>query len=208
MNDDVGTTQDPGRPARRGPYAKGVERRRQIIDQVLAVYDELGFESTSLRAIADSIGVTHPVLVHHFGTREQLFLEVLREHDLRFDADIEGGSLAELVRRSAQHSARVPGLTALLGSMTAHALETGNQRSHDYFVQRYARLRRQVGAFLQAARAAGTVREDVPLDTAACLLLAAADGLSTQWLLDRDVDMEAALLLLDRLLAPPAPAPA
>ncbi|MEV0894048.1 TetR/AcrR family transcriptional regulator [Promicromonospora sp. NPDC050262] len=195
------------RVERRGPYAKSAERRRQIVDKVLSVYDELGFEGTSLRAIATSIGVTHPVLVHHFGTREQLFLEVLREHDLRFGAQVQDETLADLLRRSARYSARVPGLTALLGNMVARALESGNERSHAYFVERYARLRRQVGAVLESARAAGTVRSDIPLEATAGLLVAAADGLSTQWLLDREVDMEASLLVLDRLLDPPAQSP-
>lgn len=36
----------------------------------------------------------------------------------------------------------------------------------------------------------------------AALVIAASDGLQTQWLLDADVDHEAALTLLDRLLAP------
>lgn len=199
MDEAAGQGADPGR--RRGPYAKTAERRRQIIDQVLSVYDDLGFENTSLRAIADSIGVTHPVLVHHFGSREQLFLEVLREHDLRFGAYADE-TLVEILRRSARHSARVPGLTALLGSMVARALESGNERSHAYFVERYARLRRQVSEVLESARAAGTVRLDIPVDATAGLLVAAADGLSTQWLLDRKVDMEASLLVLDRLLEP------
>lgn len=195
------------RPARRGPYAKSAERRRQIVDEVLSVYDERGFEGTSLRAIAESIGVTHPVLVHHFGTREQLFLEVLREHDLRFGTHAQDEPLVSILRRSARQSARVPGLTALLGSMVAQALESGNERSHAYFVERYTRLRRQVGDVVQSARASGSMRTDLPVEATASLLIAAADGMSTQWLLDRDVDMEGVLLLLDRLLEPPVQAP-
>ncbi|MET8054675.1 TetR/AcrR family transcriptional regulator [Streptosporangium sp. NPDC005286] len=191
--------------AKRGPYSKGLARRRQIIDEVLAVYVRLGFEGTSLRAIGEAIGVTHPVLKHHFGTREQLFLEVLREYDRRFiDAASEGGgTFVDLIQRSAEHSMRVPGLMALLNSMVAHALEAGNDRSRAHFSERYADLRGKIVTLLEEGRAAGSVRSDIPLDEAASLVLAAADGLSTQWLLDKSADLKSGLLLLERLLAPP-----
>lgn len=192
--------------AKRGKYAKGLARRQQIIDEVLTVYDRLGFEGTSLRAVAEAIGVTHPVLKHHFGTREQLFLEVLQEYDRRFldSPDADDGTFVDLVRRSAEHSMRVPGLMALLNSMVAHALEAGNDRSRAHFSERYADLRGKIQSLLEAGRAAGTVRSDIPLDEAASLVLAAADGLSTQWLLDGSADLKSGLLLLERLLAPPA----
>jgi hypothetical protein len=41
------------------------------------------------------------------------------------------------------------------------------------------------------------------LDEAASLVLAAADGLSTQWLLDKGADPKSGLLPLERLLEPP-----
>ncbi|WP_326554478.1 TetR/AcrR family transcriptional regulator [Micromonospora sp. NBC_01813] len=191
---------------KRGPYAKGLARRQQIIDEVLAVYNRLGFERTSLRAVGEAIGVTHPVLKHHFGTREQLFIEVLREYDRRFlDAPSDDdGSFVDLVARSAEHSLREPGLMALLHSMVAHALEAGNDRSREHFSERYADLRERIAALLEEGRAAGTVRSDIPLDDAASLVLAAADGLSTQWLLDQSVDLKHGLALLQRLLEPPA----
>ena len=197
-------TETETRVPRRGPYAKTALRRQQIIDEVLNVFDDLGFEGTSLRAIADAIGVTHPVLVHHFGTKEQLFLEVLREHELRFVAAStpEGEGFAEALRRAAEYSTRTPGYMALLNSMVARALESGNDRSREYFSARYANLREGLVDALATARDAGTIRSDIPLETAAALFVAAADGLSTQWLLDRSVDLADGLVLLERLLEP------
>jgi len=181
-------------------------RREQIINEVLNVYDDLGFERTSLRAVADAIGVTHPVLVHHFGTRERLFLEVLRAYEDRyFETEVhEGDPLAAILQASVRYSTRVPGLMALLYSMVARAMEADDGPSREYFVARYTDLRRKIEVILQSARAAGTVRDDVPTDLAATLVLAAADGLATQWLLDHDVDMTAGFLLLEELLRPPS----
>lgn len=53
------------------------------------------------------------------------------------------------------------------------------------------------------AREAGVVRDDVPLEAAAALVIATLDGLSTQWLLDPGVGMHDGVELLERLLAPP-----
>lgn len=193
--------------SKRGPYSKSAPRKQQIIDQVLTVIDQVGLEGTSLRAIAEAIGVTHPVLVHHFGTKEQLFLEVLHEHDLRFVASEirDGESLAEQMRRAADYSTQTPGLMALLNSMVARALESGNEHSREYFIARYAKLRERIVRNLEARRDAGTIRDDIPLETAAALLVAAADGLSTQWLLDK-TDIAEGLVLLEKLLEPADPA--
>ncbi len=191
------------RRAKRGRYAKTAQRRKQIIDQVLAVYDERGVDGTSMRAIAHAIGVTHPVLVHHFGTREELFLEVLREYDDRFLALVgDGDDLGKVIDVSADHSLAEPGLMALLNSMVARALETGNERSRAHFSARYAQVRKSLIHALRNGQAAGTVRTDIPLEDTASLLLAAADGLTTQWLLDGSADFKAGLQLLARLLAP------
>lgn len=210
MNEDVveGATTTSAEPARRrGPYAKGIRRRREIIDQVLAVYDDLGADGSSLRAIAQAIGVTHPVLVHHFGTREELFLEVLREYDERIARvvrDSGPGSVREYVERGADISISEPGLMALLSSMVSRALESGNDHSRAYFSARYARVRADFVRILEEGQRAGTVRSDIPLEDMAALMLAAADGLTTQWLLDGAVDFKRGVLLMTRLLEAPA----
>ncbi len=200
----LGTPAEPATSrANRGPYAKTAQRRKQIIDQVLAVYDERGVDGTSMRAIAQAIGVTHPVLTHHFGSREELFLEVLREYDERFIALFgDGDDLREIIDAGAQQSLAVPGLMALLNSMVARALEAGNERSRAHFSARYAQVRQVLIQALQNGQAAGTVRTDIPLEDAAALVLAAADGLTTQWLLDGSADFRRGLQLLARLLSP------
>ena len=191
------------RGVKRGSYAKTAQRRQQIIDQTLLVYDERGVDGTSLRAIAEAIGVTHPVLVHQFGTREELFLAVLREYDDRLFAIMgDWEDLNETIELGADQSLAEPGLMALLNSMVARALETGNERSRAHFSDRYARVRESFVRSLRNGQANGTVRLDIPLEETASLILAASDGLTTQWLLDGSADFKAGLQLLARLLAP------
>lgn len=207
MND---TGEQAAPRTKRGPYRKGIERRRQILDKTVEVFNERGYEHTSLRAIAESVGLTHAAVSRYFGSREQLFLEVLREADRRAEEDLAVDDSLTAALSSADFITRVPGLMALFNSMLARALESDNEDARAYFVDRYARLRGQIRVVLEHGRAIGAVREDIPLDTAASLLLAAMDGLSTQWLLDEKIDMQAGMTLLDHLLGtdPPGTYPA
>jgi AcrR family transcriptional regulator len=55
------------------------ERRAQLLDVALRVFGEQGFHDTSMNDIAETAGVTKPVLYQHFGSKRALYLEVLRE---------------------------------------------------------------------------------------------------------------------------------
>ncbi|HEY0187577.1 MAG TPA: helix-turn-helix domain-containing protein [Cellulomonas sp.] len=196
------STDPPTTSRPRGRYPKGILRRQQILDRTIEVFAELGFEGTSLRAIGEAIGVSHAALRRYFDTREELFLEVLREKDRQALADAREGDVAstDFAAHLDAYARRTPGLMALRHSMVARALEPDNEYSRDFFVDRYRSLRQEAALILEVARARGTVRDDVPLDVAASLVIAALDGLSTQWLLDPRVDMHAGVALLERLL--------
>lgn len=188
--------------ARRGPYAKGLQRRQQILDRALAVFNERGLEGTSLRALGEAIGVSHAALRHYFDSREQLLLEVLREADRRaIEYTAESGQGAvDFVLRGADYNMRVPGLMALYNTMAALALEKGNEHSRTFFVERYELIRRELATIFEVGRERGAIRSDISVDLAASLVIAAFNGLATQWLIDPRVDMRGAMHLLDRLL--------
>ena len=61
---------------RAGSYEKGVARRQEILDRAIEVFRERGAGGTSLRSIAQSIGVSHAALLHYFDSREQLLVAV------------------------------------------------------------------------------------------------------------------------------------
>src|SRR5918995_6242108 len=71
--------EDDPAPRARGPYAKGLARRQQILDRAIEVFARRGSAGTSLRSIAQEIGVSHAALTHYFSSREQLLVEVYRE---------------------------------------------------------------------------------------------------------------------------------
>jgi AcrR family transcriptional regulator len=59
------------------------EMREAILDVALELFNEQGYEKTSLREIADRLGVTKAALYYHFEKKEDILLELhLRLHTL------------------------------------------------------------------------------------------------------------------------------
>ena len=54
-------------------------RRRQLLDVALEVFAATGFHQTSMEDVADAAGVTKPVLYQHFGSKRELYLELLED---------------------------------------------------------------------------------------------------------------------------------
>ena len=52
-------------------------RRQQLLDTALPTFARLGYHDSSMNDIADSAGVTKPVLYQHFESKRELFLELL-----------------------------------------------------------------------------------------------------------------------------------
>jgi AcrR family transcriptional regulator len=68
------------RPTASGtPRLPAAERRQQLLEVALAVFGRHGFHHTSMNDLAEAAGVTKPVLYQHFGSKRELYLEVLRE---------------------------------------------------------------------------------------------------------------------------------
>ncbi len=68
------------RPTAAGtPRLPAAQRRQQLLEVALAVFGRDGFHHTSMNDLAEAAGVTKPVLYQHFGSKRDLYLEVLRE---------------------------------------------------------------------------------------------------------------------------------
>lgn len=178
---------------RRGQYAKGAAKREEILAVALDVVAEFGCRNASNREIARRVGLTQPGLMHYFGSREELYLAVLRARDERDTA-------AHWVdKRNFQgfldvidHNTRVPGLVQLYVEFSAEA-SIGKHPAHEYFVERYAWVRELSAQSVRAAQESGEFGPNADPELIADIIVAAADGLQQQWLLDRSIDMVARL---------------
>ncbi|MCA2240800.1 TetR/AcrR family transcriptional regulator [Mycobacterium sp. WUMAC-067] len=67
------------------------ERRRQLLDALVTEFGAGGIGDRSLRAVADAVGTSHRMLLHHFGSREDMLVAIVEEVERR-----QMGLLAEL----------------------------------------------------------------------------------------------------------------
>lgn len=58
-------------------------RRTELLDALLAAFSSGGIGGRSLRDVAEAVGTSHRMLLHHFGSREELLLAVVEEVERR-----------------------------------------------------------------------------------------------------------------------------
>ena len=64
------------------PHAGG-DPRQQLLDRALGYLTEHGIGDISLRELAAALGTSHRMISYHFGSKEGLFLAVVREAEQR-----------------------------------------------------------------------------------------------------------------------------
>jgi AcrR family transcriptional regulator len=175
-------------------YAKGRERREEILAAADAAFAKHGFRGASLATIAQQVGLSQPGLLHHFPSKEDLLLEVLRlRHERQFEwvarkleeADSYADALLELCAANAQ----TPGLVRLFTVLAAESVDDDHP-AHESFRERYRGLRERATSRFLAEQRDGRLTADVDPETLAIQVLALFDGLQLQWLLEPDaIDM-------------------
>jgi AcrR family transcriptional regulator len=77
---------------RRPRRLTGDERRRQLFDVALQLFAERGYESTTMDDIAETAGVTKPLLYQHFSSKRALYLELVDSVAADLLAEIGGAT--------------------------------------------------------------------------------------------------------------------
>ena len=151
-----------------------------------------GSRGTSLAAIAQKIGVTVPAITHHFGTKHNLFVEVVGITDqideTRLTPSEARNGLEQLsgMRAWAGLLTSDPGLanlTRLSLVMRTEAMDV-DYPAHDHFVERDRYLRGRTIQVIEAGQRDGSIRPDVDPFTSAVEILTFVQGAVRQWLLD------------------------
>src|SRR3979490_2673677 len=97
------TVERRGRPRKRAEQQRSVETRGAILDAAIAEFAQRGFEAASIRAIADRLGLQHPLITYHYRSKDILW-RAAAEHafaQIRTEGDIlvpEGSELSPLAR--------------------------------------------------------------------------------------------------------------
>ncbi len=72
----------PDERAARGGEGAG-DRRRHLLEAATDYVAEHGIAGLSLRRLGAAIGTSHRMLIHHFGSKERLFVEIVRTSERR-----------------------------------------------------------------------------------------------------------------------------
>jgi AcrR family transcriptional regulator len=189
---------------RRTQAERTQQRKKQVIRAAIRFFGQYGFHGARLADIARAAGVTEPGLLHHFPSKEDLFMAVLAERD-RLDKDLydpathaKAGDPLNSLQELVAHNETVPGLVQLFTILVAESIDH-HHPGHDFFKRRYQDLREQTRAVLRKAQASGEIRNDISADDLVVILFSVMDGLQIQWLYEPDkVNMAG---LFDQFLA-------
>jgi len=197
----------------RGGYAKGDARRERIVEVATEIFGTQGFRAATMLQIAAACGISRTGLLHHFPTKESLLEAVLAHRDAGrtaaraetspepalsstpASAEVPGDGRAMLRRLLdvVTHNATQPRIVNLFSVLSAEAGDPTHP-AHDYFEQRYARLRGELRQALTTLAAGGELLPGTDPDALAVEIIALMDGLQVQWVLaPDDIDMVAVL---------------
>ena len=164
-------------------------RRRDILDAASEIFGARGFTGGTLQEIADQVGMTHAGILHHFGSKDALLLQVLQHRDETDVADLEeqhipdGMDLFRHLVRTAFANAERPGIVQAYAVLSAESVTDGHP-GREFFQKRYQTLRGEVAAAFALVCAERGIREPETVAYASTAILAVMDGLQVQWLLD------------------------
>ena len=156
--------------------------RDQILDRAVALFNEKGYDATSVADLAERLGVSKSALYHHFDSREQL-LDVALDRALGrlealLDAPAADGSPVERLR-SVLHDA-VLVLVDELPYVTLLLRVRGNSPVERRALERRRAFDHRVTALVERAQHAGQLRADLDAAVATRLLFGMVNSL-TEW---------------------------
>src|SRR6476659_5514062 len=182
MDDAVPPAAAPQRRARQ-PRQATTERRAEILRAAANTFGSKGYKNGSLTEVAEQVGITHAGVLHHFGSKEQLLVEVLEYRDKEDVRDLEGQHipgglelfhhLLRTARMNVERRGIVQGYTVLTGESV-----TENHPARTWVTERFTVLRGEIQSAILAV-GEGAVSEELAT-CAASAIIGVMDGLQVQ----------------------------
>jgi len=168
------------------------QKRTDILKAAVDIFGNKGSTNGTLADVAEQVGMTHAGVLHHFGSKQNLLLEVLAYRD---QADVEdlveqhipdGPELFVHLVRTAFANEERPGIVQAYTVLSSESV-TDDHPGRPYFEDRYTTLRREVTAAFNELCTQEGVRDPGTIAAASASILAVMDGLQLQWLLHPDI---------------------
>ena len=163
-----------------------------------------GYRDASLASVADAVGLTPPGLLHHFPSKPDLLVGLLKEREQRDKAVVADalmkhpGDVVSLLQALVAHNAAERNDTWLHTVLSSEATSPDHP-AHDFFVARYTRVRTALARTIAKQASASGLAED-EIQALAAICMAVMDGLQVQWLLDPQANMVASFSVFGKLL--------
>ncbi|WP_292719067.1 TetR/AcrR family transcriptional regulator [Microbacterium sp. 13-71-7] len=192
-------------------YPVGQRTRARIQGAALREFAEYGYRGSTMTRIADRVGISEAGLRHHFRSKDELLIEILRDRDRDRATDDRWGDAGrpigkadlEYNRRLLELNLTVPDLARLFAVVIGESV-TVDHPAADWARDRYRALGATMAYSVRGGIAAGEYRADIDPDRIGRQIIAVMDGLQLQWLLDpervdpvADFDAYAAALIRD-----------
>jgi AcrR family transcriptional regulator len=178
-------------------YAVGERTRARIQGAALREFAEYGYRGSTMTRIAARVGISEAGLRHHFPSKDELLVEILRDRDRASNNNWESAGrpvgIADLEynARLLELNVTVPDLARLFAVVVGESVTVGHPAA-DWARERYRTLSATMAYSVRGGIASGEYRADIDPDQVARQIIAVMDGLQTQWLLDPDrIDLSA-----------------
>ena len=173
----------PGRPR-----AGSEDKRERILNEAVALFGARGYAGTSLSDIAVAAEISKAGLLHHFSSKEALFVQVLQRRDDDFNRGIleaveaddtwaKFEAFVQLVEYNSRHRELVAIYTA-----AAMSVLDAEHPAHSWFAQHLMAAVTSFEGWLERGKELGVVRPEAPSRLIARTLTALSDGIQLQWL--------------------------
>lgn len=166
-----------GTPARRGRPGHSLDSLLQV---AVAVFNDRGYDATSMEELATHLGVTKSAIYHHVPSKVELLrLALDRALDGLFAVFEEPGATTGPAIDRLEHVVRgsVRVLTEKLPFVTLLLRVRGNSAVEQAALHRRREFDRRVGDLVRAAAEEGDVRPDVDPDLTSRLLFGTVNSL-------------------------------
>lgn len=161
---DDATTATPDAPATAARRGRPGYDRARILEVAVGLFNEQGYDATSVSDLALRLGLTKSALYHHFDSKEQLLAEALDDalsalEGVLAEPEATTGTPAE--RLDFVLRAAVDVLIERLPSVTLLLRVRGNSTTERDALERRRAFDQHVTALVTEAQVAGLVRSDI-----------------------------------------------
>ncbi|MGO1852580.1 MAG: TetR/AcrR family transcriptional regulator [Microbacteriaceae bacterium] len=164
------------------------QKRTEILKAAVDIFGTKGSANGTLADVAEQVGMTHAGILHHFGSKQNLLLEMLAYRDQADVQDLDekhipgGPELFLHLVRTAFVNAQRPGIVQAYTVLSAESI-TDDHPARAFFEERYTTLRREITEAFGELCAQEGVTDTGAVAAASAAILAVMDGLQLQWLL-------------------------